>query len=96
MSLNLEIGLILLQELVLIALPAIAAAWFAASRGMRSQVLLIVVALVASGAAAMLVFWGFYASPEVGKTLAFLVELAAAAVVALWFGGKGGSRCGSW
>lgn len=90
MSLNLEIGLILLQELVLIALPAIAAAWFAASRGLRSQVLLIAVALVASGAAAMLVFWGFYASPEVGKTLAFLIEIGAAAgLVALWFGGKG-------
>jgi len=89
-SLNLEIGLILLQELVLIALPAIAAAWFAASRGLRSQVLLIAVALVASGAAAMLVFWGFYASPEVGKTLAFLIEIGAAAgLVALWFGGKG-------
>jgi hypothetical protein len=89
-SLNLEIGLILLQELVLIALPAIAAAWFAASRGMRSQVLLIIVGLVASGAAAMLVFWGFYASPEVGKTLAFLIEIgAAAAMVSLWFGGKG-------
>ncbi len=90
MNLNLEIGLILLQELVLIALPAVAAAWFAASLGMRSQVLLIIVGLVASGAAAMLVFWGFYASPEVGKTLAFLIEIgAAAAVVALWFGGKG-------
>jgi hypothetical protein len=89
-SLNLEIGLILLQELALIALPAIAAAMFAASRGMRSQVLLVVVALVASGAAAMLVFWGFYAAPEVGKTLAFLIEIgAAAAVVALWLGGKG-------
>jgi hypothetical protein len=89
-SLNLEIGLILLQELVLIALPAIAAAWFAASRGMRSQVLLIAVALVASGAAAMLVFWGFYATPEFGKTLAFLIELGSAAgIVALWFGGKG-------
>ena len=90
MNLNLEIGLILLQELVLIALPAVAAAWFAASRGLRSQVLLIGVALAVSGAAAMLVFWGFYASPEVGKTLAFLLELgAAAALVALWFGGKG-------
>lgn len=90
MSLNLEIGLILLQELALIALPGIAAAMFAAARGMRSQVLLIAVALVASGAAAMLVFWGFYASPEVGKTLAFLIELgSAAAAVALWFGGQG-------
>ena len=90
MSLNLEIGLILLQELVLIALPAIAAAWFAASRGLRSQVLLIGVGLAASGAAAMLVFWAFYASPEVGKTLSFLLELGSAAgLVALWFGGKG-------
>ncbi len=90
MNLNLEIGLILLQELVLIALPAIAAAWFAASRGLRSQVLLIGVALAASGAAAMLVFWAFYAAPEVGKTLSFLIELGSAAgLVALWVGGKG-------
>jgi hypothetical protein len=89
-SFNLEIGLILLQELVLIALPAIAAAWFAASRGMRSQVLLVAVGLAATGASAMLVFWGFYATPEVGKTLTFLIEIgSAAAVVALWFGGKG-------
>jgi hypothetical protein len=89
-SFNLEIGLLLLQELVLIALPAVAAAMFAASRGVRSQVLLIGIALAATGAAAMLVFWGFYATPEVGKTLGFLVEIgSAAAVVALWFGGKG-------
>jgi hypothetical protein len=89
-SFNLEIGLLLLQELVLIALPAVAAAWFAASRGMRSQVLLIGVGLAATGAAAMLVFWGFYATPDFGKGLSVVVEAgSAAAIVALWFGGKG-------
>ena len=56
---NLEISLILLEELALIALPAVAAAMLAAARGIRSQVLLIGVALTASGAAAMLVFWAF-------------------------------------
>jgi hypothetical protein len=89
-SFNLEIGLLLLEELVLIALPGVAAAMFAASRGMRSQVLLIGIALVATGAAAMVVFWGFYLTPEVGKTLTFLIEFGSAAgAIAVWFGGKG-------
>lgn len=90
MNINLEIGLLLLQELALIALPAAAATMFAASRGVRSPVLLIVIGLVASGTAAMLVFWGFYASPEVGKTLTFLIEIGAAVgTVALWVEGRG-------
>lgn len=86
MNLNLEIGLILLEELALIGLPLVAAAMFAASRGIRSPVLLVAIALVASGAAAMVVFWGFYLSPEVGKTLTFLIEIGSAAgALALWF-----------
>lgn len=90
MNLNLEIGLILVGEMALLALPAIAAAWFAAARGMRSQALLIAVALVASGATAMLAFWAFYAAPQLGKVVAALVILAsAAALVALWFDGRG-------
>jgi hypothetical protein len=35
---NLEIGLILLEELALIALPGVAVAMLAAARGIRSQV----------------------------------------------------------
>lgn len=90
MALNVEIGLVLLEELVLAALPALAAATFAASRGMRSPVLLIGVALAASGAVAMLVFWGFYTTPLVGKSIAFLAVFGSvAALVALWLGGRG-------
>ncbi|MGA8746789.1 MAG: hypothetical protein WB507_13145 [Solirubrobacterales bacterium] len=90
MDFNLEIGLILLEELALIALPAIAAALFGAARGIRSPVLLVGLALTASGTAAMLVFWGFYAEPLIGKTLAYLVVFgAAAAIVSLWFEGRG-------
>jgi hypothetical protein len=87
---NLEIGLVLVEELALVALPAIAAAMFAAALGMRSPVLLIGVALASSGAAAMLIFWAFYADPLVGKTLSDLLVLgSAAAIVALWVGGRG-------
>ena len=90
MDFNLEIGLILLEELALIALPAIAAAMFGATRGIRSPVLLIGIALTASGAATMLVFWAFYVEPLIGKTLAYLLVFgAAAAIVSLWFEGRG-------
>jgi hypothetical protein len=79
MNLNLEVGLALLLELALLALPLVAATMFAGSLGLRSPVLLVAVALAASGAAAMLVFWGYYLTPEVGKTLTFLIEIGSAA-----------------
>ncbi|MCW2982140.1 MAG: putative rane protein [Solirubrobacterales bacterium] len=89
MSFNLELGLILLQELALLALPLVAATMFAGSLGLRSPVLLVAVALAASGAAAMLVFWGFYAEPEIGKTLSFLIELGSVAAVLALFRSPG-------
>ena len=97
MSFNLEFGLILLQELALLALPLVAATMFAGSLGLRSPVLLVAVALAASGVAAMLVFWGFYAEPEIGKTLSFLIELGSvAAVLALCRSPAPERRCASW
>lgn len=84
MSFNLEIGLIQLLELVLLGLPLVAATMLAAWLGLRSPVLLIGVALAASGASATLILWAFFATPELGKTLAFLLAIgSAAAIVAL-------------
>jgi hypothetical protein len=84
MSFSLEIGLIQLLELVLLGLPLVAATMFAAWLGLRSTVLLVGVALAASGVSAMLMLWAFYATPELGKTLAFLLAISsAAAIIAL-------------
>jgi hypothetical protein len=80
-SFNIEIGLQLVQELALLALPLVAATMCAAWLGLRSLVLLVGVALAASGASAMLILWAFFATPEVGKTLTFLIELGSVASI---------------
>jgi hypothetical protein len=84
MRFSIEVGLLELLELVLLALPLVAAAMFAAWLGVRSQVLLIGAALAASGAAAMLMLWTYFLTPELGKALAFLLVIGSAvAIVAL-------------
>ncbi len=75
MSANAELLWMLLEHLVLTALPAAAVTLFAVRRGLRSVPLLLCIALVASGVSAMLAFWAFYFEPLVGKTLAFVLLL---------------------
>ncbi len=75
MSANAELLYLLLEHLVLTALPAALAALLAMRRGLRSVPLLLAVALAASGAAAMLAFWAYYADPVLGQATAFLLAL---------------------
>ena len=68
-----ELLLLLAIHLALTGLPGVAVALFVASRGERREPVLLASFLAASGGAAMLVFWGFYGSHEIGQTLSFLV-----------------------
>ncbi len=70
-----NVALDLLEHLALTALPMAAAALFAARLGVRSVAILLAIGLAASGAAAMLAFWAFYADPLAGKSFAYLVLL---------------------
>jgi hypothetical protein len=65
----------LAEHLALTGLPAALATFLAMRRGLRSVPLLLTVGLAASGATAMLVFWAFYATPLLGKVMAFLIVL---------------------
>jgi len=62
-------------HLMLTGLPAALAAFVAMRRGLREVPLLLCVALAASGAGAMLVFWAFWADPLLGQAAAFLLVL---------------------
>jgi hypothetical protein len=73
-----ELIFLLAVHLVLTGLPGVAAALLAASRGTRQVPVLLAVALVASGAAAMLGFWAFYADPMLGKIFSFLLAFGSA------------------
>src|SRR4051812_1437060 len=66
-----ELLLLLAIHLVLTGLPGAAVALYVASRGERREPVLLASFLAASGAAAMLVFWAFYGSHEIGQTAAF-------------------------
>lgn len=68
-----NVALDLVEHLALTALPMAAAALFAARLGVRSVAVLLAIALAASGAAALLAFWVFYADPLAGKSFAYLV-----------------------
>jgi hypothetical protein len=65
----------LVVHLVLTALPAVFAVFLAGRLGLRSVPLLLGVALAASGATAMLVFWAYFAAPVIGQAVAFVVVL---------------------
>jgi hypothetical protein len=67
--------LLLAARLALTGLPGVAAALFAARCGVRQVPVLLGIALVASGAVALLAFWAYYADPSVGQTFAWFALL---------------------
>jgi len=73
----------LAEHLALTALPAVAAVLFAMRRGARSVPVLLALALAASGTAAILAFWAYYASPTLGQIWAFVV-LFGSVEIAVW------------
>jgi hypothetical protein len=66
---------ILAAHLALTALPGVAATLCAARRGLRRVPVLLAVGLAGSGAVAILSFWAYYASPEVGETFVWFALL---------------------
>jgi hypothetical protein len=75
-----ELLWILPVQLVLTALPGVAAALLAARQGLRSVPLLLATALAATGAVAMLAFWAYYQSHELGQTFAFFAIFGSVAL----------------
>ncbi|MGH2974281.1 MAG: hypothetical protein ACRDLL_05345 [Solirubrobacterales bacterium] len=75
MPANGELLWMLLEHLALTGLPAALAVVFAMQRGLRSVPPLLGVALAASGVAAMLTFWAYFADPLIGKTVSFILVL---------------------
>jgi len=73
---------VLALHLALTALPLLAAMLLAARLGLRSVPLLLATGLVATGLVAMLAFWGYYATPLLGKSVSYLVPLASLALIA--------------
>ncbi len=69
-------------QLTLTALPLIAAMLFAARLGVRRVPVLLAIGLAASGAAAMLAFWAFYADPVVGKSFSYFVAFGSVMLIA--------------
>jgi hypothetical protein len=76
-----ELLLLLTAHLALTALPGVAAALFVASRGERRLPVLLAVLLAASGGAAMLGFWAYYQSHQLGQTWSFLLALGSVLAV---------------
>ncbi|HVO54224.1 MAG TPA: hypothetical protein VMT37_07415 [Solirubrobacterales bacterium] len=89
MSGDAELLALLAEHLVLTAAPAVFAVLLAARLGLRSLTLLLGVALLASGASAMLVFWAFFGFPVLGQTVSFMIVLGSLGGIA-WLGFEGG------
>ena len=72
----------LAEHLVLTGLPLMAAMLLAAGLGVRSVPVLLATGMAASGAAAMLTFWAYYADPLIGENLSYLVVFGSVAISA--------------
>lgn len=68
--------------LALTGLPAVAAALAAVRLGLRDAATITCLALVASGAAAMLTFWVYFLPPSVGPSGAYLVLFGSVGLIA--------------
>lgn len=88
-----ELLLLTSWHLVLTGLPAIAAALYAARRGVGSVPILLAIALVASGAVGLIGFWSYYADPIVGESFSFFVILGSLPA-AVWLFAAGGIASG--
>jgi hypothetical protein len=74
------LSLVLVEHLVLVALPGVAAALCLARRGVSSVPVLLAGALAASGALGLLTFWAFYADPVAGESFSYLALFGAVAL----------------
>jgi hypothetical protein len=63
----------LVAHLLLLGAPAVAAALYAAKRGLRDVPVILAIALVASGATAFVAFWAYFESSSVGRAWDFLL-----------------------
>lgn len=70
-------------QLVLTAMPGIAATLLAARLGSRHVPVLLAIGLVGSGASAMLAFWAYYLDPWLGAPFAYAIFFGSI-VVAIW------------
>ncbi|HEU4739159.1 MAG TPA: hypothetical protein VFS54_08780 [Solirubrobacterales bacterium] len=77
---NPELFLILVLHFVLTALPGVAAALLAARLGVRSVPVLLATGMVATGVAAMLAFWLYFADPLIGESFSYLAIIGPAAL----------------
>lgn len=69
-------------QLALTAAPGVAAVLVALRQGVRREPLLLAIALAASGAAAMLVFWIYYLIPWAGEFSAYALFFGSVALIA--------------
>jgi hypothetical protein len=75
-----ELLVLLVIHLLLTGLPGAAATLLAASRGEQRVPVLLAVGLVGSGVAAMLAFWSYYGSHDLGQTVSFFLVFGSAAL----------------
>ena len=74
---------LLIAHLALTGVPFVAACLVARHWGVRQPAVLLATGLATSGALAMLDFWAFYASPSLGKVIAFVTVAVATGLVVL-------------